>query len=105
MSDNLELNQDCAAMLSGDQGPALQFAMQLVERAAIAMRARDLVPVTFAHIDACFYAGRAHVDFARFMLESGAKFRFPPGPIMAWSVLLMTTLVIRKPKWPAAPGN
>lgn len=77
MSTDLRLNQDCTAMLSGEQGPALQFAMQLVQRAAVVMAAHELVPVTFAHIDACFYAGRAHVDFARFMLEAGAKFKIP----------------------------
>ena len=32
MSAELQLNDDCRAMLSGDQGPDLQFAMQLVER-------------------------------------------------------------------------
>ena len=40
--------------------------------------ARDeLVPIGFAHLDACFYAGEAHVDFARFMLDNGAKFAVP----------------------------
>ena len=77
MSTDLRLNEDCTAMLSGEQGPALQFAMQLVQRAGVVMGAHELVPVTFAHIDACFYAGRAHVDFARFMLEAGAKFQIP----------------------------
>lgn len=77
MSASLDLNDDCAAMLSGDRGTALQFAMQLVKRAAHVMGAHELVPVTFAHIDACFYAGRAHVDFARFMLEAGARFKIP----------------------------
>ena len=64
-------------MLDGDQGPAMQFAMELVQSAAHVMGARELVPVTFAHIDACFYAGQAHVDFARYMLENGAKFAVP----------------------------
>jgi len=102
MSVNLKLNEDCRAMLSGDQGPALQFAMQLVERAAAAMAATELVPVTFAHIDACFYAGRAHVDFARFMLVSGAKFKVP-----AWTNSGLVSLAdenIRDPKTEMARG-
>lgn len=102
MNVDLKLNEDCAAMLSGDQGPALQFAMQLVERAAVAMGAKDLVPVTFAHIDACFYAGRAHVDFARFMLESRAKFKIP-----AWTNNGLISLVdenIRDPETEMARG-
>lgn len=73
----LTLNEDCQAMLAGDRGPATRFAMQLVVRAAHVMGATRLVPVTFAHIDACFYAGQAHVDFARFMLEGGATFAVP----------------------------
>jgi predicted aconitase len=73
----LALNEDCQAMLEGARGPATRFAMQLVMRAADVMGATRLVPVTFAHIDACFYAGQAHVDFARFMLEGGATFAVP----------------------------
>jgi predicted aconitase len=71
----LTLNEDCQAMLAGARGPATRFAMQLVQRAARVMGATRLVPVTFAHIDACFYAGQAHVDFARFMLDGGASIR------------------------------
>lgn len=102
MNVDLNLNEDCIAMLSGDQGPALQFAMQLVERAAVTMGANSLVPVTFAHIDACFYAGRAHVDFARFMLESGARFKIP-----AWTNNGLVSLAdenIRNPQTETARG-
>lgn len=102
MNVELKLNEDCSAMLSGDQGPALQFAMQLVERAAVTMGAERLVPVTFAHIDACFYAGRAHVDFARFMLESGARFKIP-----AWTNNGLVSLAdenIRDPQTETARG-
>jgi predicted aconitase len=76
-SPGLTLAEDCRAMLAGARGPATKFAMQLVQRAARVMGATQLVPVTFAHIDACFYAGQAHVDFARFMLDGGASFAVP----------------------------
>ncbi len=102
MSEGLQLNDHCAAMLRGDQGPALQFAMQLVKRAADVMGASELVPVTFAHIDACFYAGRAHVDFARFMLEAGAKFSIP-----AWTnngLVSLADQTIRDPETEMARG-
>jgi predicted aconitase len=56
---------------------ARAFAERIVARAAEIMGAKDLVPVTFAHLDSCFYAGEAHVDFARFMLENGAVFAVP----------------------------
>jgi predicted aconitase len=59
------------------EGRALQLAMQLVEQAARIMRAPRLIPINFAHIDACFYTGRSHVDFVRFLLEHGAKLSVP----------------------------
>ena len=36
-----------------------------------------LIPVSFAHLDACFYAGQAHVDFAQFLMDHGARFAVP----------------------------
>jgi predicted aconitase len=70
-------DEDC---LSGRQGPALQLAMELVVQAARILGATHLIPVTYAHIDACFYNGQAHVDFAQFMLDHGARF-----PIPSWT--------------------
>jgi predicted aconitase len=66
--------------LQGQEGPAMQLAMELVVQAARILDATHLVPVTYAHIDACFYNGQAHIDFAQFMLDHGAKF-----PIPAWT--------------------
>jgi predicted aconitase len=63
--------------VSGARGPALQFAMRLVLQAARIMGAKQLVPVTFAHIDACFYNGQAHIDFAQYLLDHGAVFAVP----------------------------
>jgi len=60
-------------MLAGDHGPALKLAMGLVVKAAGIMGAKRLVPVSFAHIDACFYTGQSHVDFARYLADHGAK--------------------------------
>ncbi len=64
-------------ILSGHQGPAMQFAMELVLQAACILKATQLIPVTYAHIDACFYNGQAHIDFAQYMLDRGAKFPIP----------------------------
>jgi predicted aconitase len=58
-------------------GRAHQLAMQLVEQAARIMGAPRLIPVSFAHVDACFYTGQSHVDFVRFLLEHGAKLSVP----------------------------
>jgi predicted aconitase len=65
------------AFLDGAHGPAMQLAMRLVLRAADVLGARALIPVTFAHIDACFYSGKAHVDFAQFLVDHGARLAVP----------------------------
>ena len=59
------------------EGRAYQLAMQLVERAAAIMQAPRLVPISFAHIDACFYTGQSHVDFVKFLLAHDAKLSVP----------------------------
>src|SRR6187431_2955144 len=74
---NLALDPREQAFLAGDEGPAMQLAMRLVAQAASIMGAERLTPVTFAHIDACFYAGEAHVDFAQYMLDHGARLSVP----------------------------
>ncbi len=51
----------------------MQLAMRLLARAAEIMGAPYLIPIRFAHIDACFYTGKAHVDFARYLVENGAR--------------------------------
>lgn len=76
----MQLDDDDQQLLQGQRGPAMQMAMRLVLQAASIMDASHLVPVSFAHIDACFYNGQAHVDFAQFCLDHGAKFAVP-----AWS--------------------
>ena len=58
-------------------GKAYRLAMQLVEQAAAIMGASRLIPISFAHIDACFYTGQSHVDFIRFLLEHDAKLAVP----------------------------
>ncbi len=65
------------ALLDGTHGQAMQLAMRLVLKAAAIMGAETLIPITFAHIDACFYTGHAHVDFARYMLDNGATLAVP----------------------------
>ncbi|MGD8840179.1 MAG: aconitase X, partial [Gammaproteobacteria bacterium] len=63
--------------LDGVFGKAMQFAMETVVTAARIDRADELIDISFAHIDACFYSGRAHLDFANFMLEQGAGLAVP----------------------------
>jgi len=65
------------ACLDGANGAAMQLAMRLVLAAAEILGARSLVSVSFAHIDACFYSGEAHVDFAQYLLAHGARLAIP----------------------------
>lgn len=69
----MEMPGSARALLAGERGTAMQLAMRLVLRAAEIMEAERLIPISFAHLDACFYTGRAHVDFVRFLIENGAS--------------------------------
>jgi len=68
------LDQD---RLHGKLGKAMQFAMETIVTAAHIDQADTLIDISFAHIDACFYNGRAHLDFANYMLENGATLAVP----------------------------
>lgn len=74
---SIALDDSDRARLEGAEGPAFALAMRLVLAAADILEARSLVPISFAHIDACFYAGEAHVDFAQYMLDHGARLAVP----------------------------
>ncbi|MFO1133475.1 MAG: aconitase X catalytic domain-containing protein [Hyphomicrobiales bacterium] len=69
----MDLPDRTRAQLDGAQGKAMQLAARLVVRAAEIMGAERLIPISFAHVDACFYTGRAHVDFVRFLIDNGAS--------------------------------
>ncbi len=84
----LSLSAEEQALLDGDGGEALRFAMQLVVRAAAIMGAPRLLETCYVHIDACHYYGRAHLDFARFMLDHGARFEIP-----AWTNTIPVSLI------------
>ena len=73
----MELTDDARALLAGRSGKAMQLAMDLVVKAARIMEAERLLPISFAHLDACFYTGQAHVDFVRFLLDNGAALAVP----------------------------
>jgi predicted aconitase len=73
----LALDDRAQARLQGAEGKAMQLAMGIVVKAARIMGADRLIPISFAHVDACFYTGQAHVDFARFLLDQGATLAVP----------------------------
>lgn len=76
-SRTLRLSDIDRAHLCGENGPVLQFAAEMVVRAAELMGAEELIDVSFIHVDACHYYGKAHVDFARFVVEGGGRLTLP----------------------------
>jgi predicted aconitase len=76
----IEIDAQDRERLAGQHGQAMQLAIELVLQAARILKAPHLIPITYAHIDACFYNGQAHIDFAQFMLDHGARF-----PVPAWT--------------------
>ena len=73
----MQLDDRDRALLDGAEGAAMALAMGVVLRAAEISMATRLQDISFAHIDACFYNGQAHVDFARFMVDNGARLAVP----------------------------
>ena len=67
------LSDSDQAMLQGEGGEAARLAMELLVATAEAEGASELLDISAAHIDGCLYHGRAGLDFARLLVEGGAK--------------------------------
>jgi predicted aconitase len=65
------------ALLAGEQGAGAALAMRLVLRAAEALDAPRLIPITRAHVDSCLYHGQATLDFVDRLREGGARVSVP----------------------------
>jgi len=75
--NQLSLSKSDQSMLAGDHGKAAQVAMQIVARMAEIQGAVKLIDVQQAHIDACVYHGSSSLQFARRLVEWGARVRIP----------------------------
>ena len=95
-----DLTIDERALLHGEGGPALKFAMELVVRAAAIMGAANLIESRFLHIDACHHYGLAHVDFARKLVRGGARFQIP-----AWTNTITVSLDGFDPRAQSGAGS
>ncbi len=73
----LELTAADRAMLDGQEGEAVQLAMEMICTMAASQGATALVDVTRGHIDGCIYASHANLRFAEAMLDLGARVRIP----------------------------
>jgi predicted aconitase len=64
-------------LLSGASGDGAALAMRLVVRAADALGAARLIPITRAHVDSCLYHGEATIDFVERLVDGGARVGVP----------------------------
>ncbi len=73
----LALDDHERSMLAGDRGEGAALAARLVVRAAEALGAERLIPITRAHVDSCLYHGEATIDFVRRLVDGGAGVAVP----------------------------
>ena len=73
----LALDDHERSMLAGDRGEGAALAARLVVRAAEALNAERLIPITRAHVDSCLYHGEATIDFVRRLVDGGASVMVP----------------------------
>ncbi|MCA1299443.1 aconitase family protein [Stappia indica] len=73
----LALSETDRAMLAGEEGQAVQLAMEIICTMAAGQGADRLADVTRGHIDGCIYASPANLRFAEAMVELGARVRIP----------------------------
>jgi predicted aconitase/predicted aconitase with swiveling domain len=77
LEQGFELNDRDQQMLSGADGPANRAAMRIILRAAKLEGATQLIDITQAHIDGCFYTGPGGIAFVRKLVALGAKVKVP----------------------------
>ncbi len=73
----IRLTELDTAMLGGDAGAAIAFAMRLVVSFARAVGAASLLDISRAHIDGCLYHGQASLDFVERLVAGGGRVRVP----------------------------
>lgn len=71
------LTADERAMLAGDAGPAVAFALRIVHRLAEGLGAPRLQQITAAHVDGCLYNGQVNLDFAERLTGLDARVAVP----------------------------
>ena len=73
----LALDDHERAMLAGEHGDGAALAARLVVRAAEALGAERLIPITRAHVDSCLYHGEATIDFVQRLVDGAARVAVP----------------------------
>jgi len=57
------------AMLDGQYGEAIRFAMSVVVRMAEVIGAEELLPVEQTHIDACALVAQSNLEFIEYLVN------------------------------------
>ena len=65
------------AMLDGQYGEAIRFAMSVVVRMAEVIGAEELLPVEQTHIDACALVAQSNLEFIEYLVNHGGKVSVP----------------------------
>jgi predicted aconitase/predicted aconitase with swiveling domain len=76
-AETLTLTAADKAMLAGEEGAAVQLAMEVIQTMGTAQGAAKLIDVTRVHIDGCIYAGPANLTFAAAMADMDARVKVP----------------------------
>ncbi|KAL4963871.1 uncharacterized protein BDV14DRAFT_209610 [Aspergillus stella-maris] len=74
---HVELTKEDKQILDGSKGAAASKAMEILLHYAYLQNAKQLTPVSRAHIDACIYTGPASLTIAQTFLNSEGKVAVP----------------------------
>ncbi len=73
----MRLSEADRAMVGGADGPAAQFAMEILLRFGAAVGAPRLIDITQAHVDGCLYHGEVSLDFVDRLVADGGRCLVP----------------------------
>lgn len=93
-----------AAMLNGEAGPGVAFAMRVLVGFAAAVGAGSLIGIRGGHVDGCLYHGRASLDFVERFAAAGTRVRVPT-TLNVGSLDLIHPDLVRMPAADAGPSR
>ena len=73
----MQLSSDETEMAKGGRGPAVAFAMDILQRFGEAVGAPRLIDISRAHVDGCLHHGEVSLDFVERLVADGGKVGVP----------------------------
>jgi predicted aconitase len=74
---HVALTDEDTRYLRSECGTGAALAMRVVSAVAASMGASRLVDIESAHVDGCLYVGSVSIDFARALVDGGARVSVP----------------------------